>query len=89
MQFAEFAARAAEIEDEPGDLATVDHVCDLLDDAGADLPVVVRFLQGRVFPAWDATTLDIGPALLHEAIARAAGQNVDADDVEAKLADVG
>ncbi|WP_256289875.1 ATP-dependent DNA ligase LigA [Halobellus inordinatus] len=89
MQFAEFAARAAEIEDEPGDLATVDHVCDLLGDAGTDLPVVVRFLQGRVFPAWDATTLDIGPALLHEAIARAAGQNVDADDVEAKLADVG
>jgi DNA ligase-1 len=89
MQFAEFAARATEIEDEPGDLATVDHVCDLLVDAGADLPVVVRFLQGRVFPAWDATTLDIGPALLHEAIARAAGQNVDADDVEAKLADVG
>ncbi|RLM88128.1 ATP-dependent DNA ligase [Halobellus sp. Atlit-38R] len=89
MQFAEFAARAAEIEDEPGDLATVDHVCDLLGDAGTDLPVVVRFLQGRVFPAWDATTLDIGPALLHEAIARAAGQNVDADDVEAELADVG
>ena len=89
MQFVEFAARAAEIEDEPGDLATVDHVCDLLGDAGTELPVVVRFLQGRVFPAWDATTLDIGPALLHEAIARAAGQNVDADDVESELADVG
>ncbi|RLM57487.1 ATP-dependent DNA ligase [Halobellus sp. Atlit-31R] len=89
MQFAEFAARATEIEDEPGDLATVDYVCDLLGDADTELPVVVRFLQGRVFPAWDATTLDVGPAILHEAIARAAGQNVDADDVEAKLADVG
>ncbi|MFD1598887.1 ATP-dependent DNA ligase [Halobellus rarus] len=89
MEFAEFAARAEEMAGESGDLATTDHVCDLLRDASEDLSVVVRFLQGRVYPAWDATTLDIGPALLHEAIARAAGPNVDSDDVESKLADVG
>lgn len=89
MQFAAFAARAAEMEAEPGDLATMDLVATLLEDADAELPIVVRFLQGRVYPAWDSTTLDVGPALLHEAIARAAGQNVDADDVEATLAEVG
>ncbi len=89
MEFAEFAARAEAIAEEPGDLATTDLVVDLLGDADGDLPTVVRFLQGRVYPAWDATTLDVGPALLHEAIARAAGPNVDADDVEAKLAEVG
>ena len=89
MEFAEFAARAEEMAEESGDLATTDHVCDLLRDASADLPVVVRFLQGRVYPAWDATTLDIGPALLREAIARAADPNVDSDDVETKLADIG
>ena len=89
MEFAEFAARAEEIAEEPGDLATTERVRDLLADASEDLPVVVRFLQGRVYPAWDATTLDIGPALLHEAIARAAGPNVDSDDVESKLAEVG
>jgi DNA ligase-1 len=89
MQFAEFAARATELEEESGDLATVDAVSDLFRDAGAELPIVARILQGRVFPAWDATTVDIGPALLYEAIARAAGPNVDADDVESRLADVG
>jgi DNA ligase-1 len=89
MQFADFAARAAELEAEPGDHATVAAVRRLLGEASEDLPTVVRFLQGRVFPAWDGRTLDVGPALLHEAIARAAGPNVDADDVENKLAGLG
>ena len=89
MQFADFAARAAELEGKSGDHATVAGVRDLLRDAGEDLPTVVRFLQGRVFPAWDGRTLNVGPALLRAAIARAAGPNVGADDVEAELADVG
>ncbi|EMA01291.1 ATP-dependent DNA ligase LigA [Haloferax denitrificans] len=89
MQFAEFAARAAEIEAEPADLAVVSLLSDLFRDAGDDLPTVARFVQGRVFPAWDSTTLDIGPRLCHEAIARAAGPNVSADDVEDRLADRG
>ena len=89
MQFADFAARTAELEEKSGDHATAAGVRDLLRDAGEDLPTVVRFLQGRVFPAWDGRTLDVGPALLREAIARAAGTNVGADDVEAELADVG
>ena len=89
MQFADFAARAAELEAEPGDHATVAGVRRLLGEAGEDLPTVVRFLQGRVFPAWEGRTLDVGPALLREAIARAAGPNVDADDVEEELAERG
>ncbi len=89
MEFADFAARAAEIEAEPADLETVALVRDLLAAADGDLPVLARFVQGRVFPAWDSTTLDIGPALCYAAIARAAGQNVSTDDVEDRLADVG
>jgi DNA ligase-1 len=89
MQFDEFAARADEIEAEPADLATVALVRDLLCDAGEDLSVVARFVQGRVFPAWDSTTLDVGPRLLHEAVARAAGPNVTGGDVENRLADLG
>ena len=54
MQFAEFAARAAEIEAEPADLAVVSLLSDLFSDAGDDLPTVARFVQGRVFPAWDS-----------------------------------
>ena len=54
-----------------------------------DLPVVVRFLLGRVFPAHDTRTLDVGPALCREAVARAAGPNVSADDVEERLAERG
>jgi len=96
MEFATFADRAAAIEAEPADLEIVDHVRALLEDAvdgdGGDpriLEIVARFVQGRVVPAWDSTTLDIGPSTCYEAIARAAGTNVSADDVEDRLADRG
>jgi len=89
MLFAEFADRAAAIEAEPADLAIVELVTDLLLAAADDLPVVARFVQGRVFPAWTSTTLDVGPQLCYAALARAAGPNVTADDVEAALATTG
>lgn len=89
MQFAAFADRAAEIEAEPANLETVSLVAALLEDADDELGTGSRFLQGRVFPGWDGRTLDIGPALCYEALAKAAGTNVTADDVEERLADEG
>lgn len=89
MDVAEFAAAAADIEAESADEGIRDRVAALFTDAGASLPVVTRFLLGRVFPAHDSTNLDIGPKLCYEAIARAAGQNVGVDDVEARLAETG
>ncbi|MDF9747129.1 ATP-dependent DNA ligase LigA [Natrinema salsiterrestre] len=89
MEFATFADRAGTIEAEPADLEVIAHVRDLIADAGSDLEVAARFVQGRVFPAWDSTTLDIGPSACYEAIARAAGTNVSSDDVEDRLAEVG
>ncbi|MFP8954330.1 ATP-dependent DNA ligase LigA [Natrialbaceae archaeon A-arb3/5] len=89
MEFATFAERARTIEAEPADLEIISHVTALLDEAGADVAIVARFVQGRVFPAWDSTTLDIGPSACYEAIARAAGTNVDTDDVEGRLAEMG
>jgi DNA ligase-1 len=89
MEFATLADRATAIEAEPADLETVALVADLFEVAGPELATVARFVQGRVFPAHDSTKLDVGPALCHTAIARAAGPNVTADDVEADLAAVG
>ncbi|RQG96263.1 ATP-dependent DNA ligase LigA [Natrarchaeobius oligotrophus] len=89
MEFATFAARARTIEAESADLEIVAHVTSILEDAGEDVEIVARFVQGRVFPAWDSTTLDVGPSACYEAIARAAGTNVSADDVESRLAEVG
>jgi DNA ligase-1 len=89
MDFAEFAAAAADIEAESADTAIRERVTDLLEGAGEDLPTVVRFLLGRAFPAHESRTLDVGPQLCYEAIARAAGPNTEADDVEARLAEVG
>jgi len=89
MEFAEFAAVAADIESASADTAICERVADLLGDAGEDQPTVVRFLLGRVFPAHESRTLDVGPQLCYSAIARAAGPNVSADDVEAKLAEIG
>ncbi|MBO4246532.1 ATP-dependent DNA ligase [Halomicrobium sp. IBSBa] len=89
MEFAEFAATAAEIEGESADIATTELVTGLLADAGDDLPILTRLVQGRVFPAYEATKLDIGPKLCYEALARAAGRNVAVDDIEGRVADVG
>ncbi|MFA9515943.1 ATP-dependent DNA ligase LigA [Halopenitus sp. H-Gu1] len=89
MEFTAFADRATAIESTPADLETVGLVGDLLEDANDDLKTVVRFLLGRVFPAHDTRTLDVGPSLCREAIAKAAGPNVDPADVEDRLADIG
>jgi DNA ligase-1 len=89
MEFAAFAERAAAIEGESADHGIRASVADLLAAAGEDLPVVARFVQGRVFPAHDGTKLDVGPTLCYEAIAKAAGTNIDADDIETRVADVG
>ncbi|WP_227354417.1 ATP-dependent DNA ligase LigA [Haladaptatus salinisoli] len=89
MEFAEFAERAGDIEELSADTDIIEAVTDLLAAANDDLEVLARFVQGRVFPAWDSTTLDIGPNYCYEAIARAAGQNVSADDVEDELAELG
>ncbi len=89
MEFAVFADRVERLEAEPADLATTAGAADLLSAAGDDLATVTRFLLGRVFPAHDTRTLDIGPASCHEAIARAAGPNVTAEDIETRLAERG
>ena len=89
MDFADFADRAAAVEAESADLEVTSLVADLFVDSGSDLPVVARLLLGRVVPAWDSTTLDVGPSLCHEALARAAGTNVTADDVADRLAEAG
>ncbi|WP_178917341.1 ATP-dependent DNA ligase LigA [Natronomonas gomsonensis] len=89
MEFAAFADRAAEMEAEPADLETVALVADLFVEAGEELDTVARFVQGRVFPAHDGTKLDIGPSLCYEALAKAAGTNVSAADIEDRLAEVG
>lgn len=89
MEFAEFADRAAEMEAEPADLETIGLVADLFTDADDNLETVTRFVQGRVFPAHDGTKLDIGPNLCYTALAKAAGTNVSAADIEERLAEVG
>jgi DNA ligase-1 len=89
MEFAAFAERAAEIEAETADLEIVEQVAALFVAAGEALPVVARFVQGRPFPAWSSETLDIGPQLCYEALARAAGPNVTTGDIEDRLAEHG
>jgi DNA ligase-1 len=89
MEFAAFADAAAAIEGESTDTAIVEAVTDLFTSADDDLEHLARFVQGRVFPAHDSRTHDVGPQLCYEAIGRAAGPNVSTDDVEARLADLG
>ncbi len=87
MEFATFADRLTEIEVVSADLEIVQEVAALFETTTDELPTVVRFIQGRVFPAWSSRTLDIGPSLCYAAIARAAGPNVSEGDIKSQLAD--
>jgi DNA ligase-1 len=90
MEFRAFAERAATIESLSADLEIREAVRTLLAEAeGETLAVLARFVQGRIFPAWSSRTLDIGPRLCYEALARAAGPNVTADTIENRLAEAG
>ncbi|AUV83943.1 DNA ligase [Salinigranum rubrum] len=89
MRFDAFCDALTRVEALSADTDIVAAVADLFAAADADLPVVARFVQGRVFPAWDATTLDVGPRLCYAALARAAGPNVSGDDVERRVAETG
>jgi DNA ligase-1 len=86
MRFEEFAERAEAIESLSGDHEKTEAVAELLSDAD-ETEVVARFVQGRVFAAWDETKLDVGPALLYGALALAA--DVDADGIEELVAETG
>jgi len=89
MEFADFGAAAADIEAESADLAKTDGVAALFSIAGDDLDILARLVQGRVFPAYDGTKLDVGPKLCYEALARAAGTNVSTADIERRVAELG
>jgi len=90
MQFDEFAERADRTESLSGDHEKVDEVADLLSDASAaedEVRVVARFVQGRVFPAWDDRKLDVGPSLLYDALALAG--DATAEEIEERVAETG
>ncbi|MFB6361840.1 MAG: ATP-dependent DNA ligase LigA [Halobacteriales archaeon] len=89
MEFAAFAQRAADIEAETADLEIIAGVSALFEEAESALPIVARFVQGRVFPAWSSKSLDIGPNLCYAALARAAGPVISVEDIENRLAEVG
>ncbi len=73
MEFTEFARRVERVEELKGDHEKTAEVADLLSAAEDDVDVVARFVQGRVFPGWSQHKLDVGPALLYEAISLASG----------------
>ncbi|WP_080506148.1 RNA ligase family protein [Halorubrum sp. BV1] len=83
LAVADLLAAAGEDTGSDGDTAGADGD---IADSSDDLPTVTRFLLGRVFPAHDTQTLDVGPTLCREALAKAAGPNVTAADVEDRLA---
>ena len=75
MEFAEFAALCERLEALAGRLEMRDLVASVLPALDeAELPVFVRFVQGKVFPDWSPEKLGVGPMLLYEAAAYVAGR---------------
>lgn len=75
MEFAEFAALCEQLEAIPGRLEMRDLIASAMAGLEDDeLPIFVRFVQGRVFPDWASEKLGVGPMLLYEAAAYVAGR---------------
>ncbi len=76
MDFAEFAAVCSRIEDVPGRIDMTSIVRDVLKAADEpDLPVLVRFLMGRIFPDWSQEKIGIGPNHVYDAVAYVVGKD--------------
>ena len=86
MQFESFCAYAEDIEATSGNAIT-DLVADLLVDAGEDIDIAARFIQGEVFPATDQRKVKMGPSLIRQSLAEASG--LTEDEVEDRVAEVG
>ncbi|XGI83907.1 ATP-dependent DNA ligase [Halorutilales archaeon Cl-col2-1] len=89
MEFGELAERAEKVEELSGDYDKTDEVARLFGESETDedLEISARFIQGRLFPSWDDTKLDVGRSLLYDGLSLATG--VTADEVEEKVKDMG
>lgn len=88
MQFADLAATLDELEAAAADHDVLETLATLLDDADPELvPVLVRFVRGKVFARWEPTDLGVSSSLTVAAVERATG--VDADRVEAWWTETG
>ncbi len=75
MQFINFSRYCERLEAISGRLETIDLVSELLAQLEPEeLPVVVRFVTGRIFPDWSPLKVGIGPNLLYEAVAYVVGK---------------
>ncbi|SES68401.1 DNA ligase-1 [Methanococcoides vulcani] len=72
--FKEFADVCKKIEHTAGSLDMTDIVSEMLHSVSSEeLPVVVHFVMGDVFPAWSTEQLGVGPSLLYTALSRSSG----------------
>jgi DNA ligase-1 len=75
MRFIDFSRYCERLESMSGRLETIDLVSEMLAPLEAEeLPVVVRFVTGRIFPDWSPLKVGIGPNLLYEAVAYVVGK---------------
>ena len=89
MQLSQLIKRIKDIEEEASGLLIRELLIGIFLESGEDLSIIVKFLMGRVFPAWDNRKLDIGPSLCYSAIALAAGSDVTSMDIENEVAEIG
>jgi DNA ligase-1 len=75
MRFIDFSAYCERLEAMSGRLETIDLVSEMLAPLSEEeLPIVVRFVTGRIFPDWSPLKVGIGPNLLYEAVAYVVGK---------------
>jgi DNA ligase-1 len=75
MRFIDFSRYCERLEAMSGRLETIDLVSEMLAPLKKEeLPIVVRFVTGRIFPDWSPLKVGIGPNLLYEAVAYVVGK---------------
>lgn len=75
MRFRKFAETARDVSQESSGITKRNLVAELLIDADNNaLQYVPRFIQGRIFPAYDERKTKVGPALMRSAVSESTGE---------------
>lgn len=90
MEFKRFCEIAEDIESTSGKIEKTSLISDMLRESHEDINLTSRFIQGRIYPSWDDTKIDVGPKMMYKALADASGETQETvEDVVAEKGGIG
>lgn len=87
LSFEKFSKIVSEIDNESKNSIKQKKIETLLDNAGEDIEVASRFVQGNIFPSWKNQKISVGEALTQKVLAKSS--KFSEEDIEEKFVELG